>query len=280
MGAVETAQRVLDWVARPAGNVPNGTLWKAARLADPPPDVVRRLAEITWRSNAVRGMGNPPFGEAARVGLGGVLLAAVIGGRDHPEPAMMIANSLVRTRSRLPDATARHAVVLPALRGVPSWQGVEGLPDLLLRASPLTAVLHHPPGDPDSSEYRAVQERVAELVTRPHGRAVVVGTLAECDSDVRVLGWRAYLLNQWLRHGELDLVRDVYATAWLRHGKAWARQIGQALRWEGKPTPVMKATGAYWAAAERVDLGRTRPVARGYDSALRLVHRYRTWRGR
>ncbi|GGK97282.1 hypothetical protein Sme01_35780 [Sphaerisporangium melleum] len=278
MGAVETAQRVLDWVARPAGSLPNGTLWQASALAAPPSAALDRLREITRRSVALHGAGDPPFGDRSPVGVGAVLLAAAIGGRDQRDQAVLIATSL-GGRTGPADALARHAVVAPALAPLGEGQGDGRLTERLLRASPLTALLHHPSGDPDSAEGRDAERTAELLLERPRGREVLVAGLASCSPDAAVLAWRAYLLNQWLRHGRLDLVRDVYTMARLRHARRWDEQIGRALRWYGAPSAQMRATADYWAPAGRVDLRRTRPVARGHEPALGLVRRYRDWTG-
>ncbi|WUI02587.1 hypothetical protein OHR68_12525 [Spirillospora sp. NBC_00431] len=284
MGAAGTARRILEWVAEPKGLVPNGTLWESSRLAVPDGATLDRLAQIARMANALRGAGDPPFGDPAPIGPAAVLLAAAIGGREQTDQALRIVEAIAPAHRRPPgwhELTARDAVLHPVLRALDRWPGDGEFPASLLRASPLTAVLHHPPGnaDPSSRGYLSAERTAEALLRAPRGRGVLVAALATCSHDPAVLAWRAHLLNLWLRHGRADLVLDTYALARLRHADSWDEQIGAALGWHGKPSPVMKATARYWAAAERVRLRRDRPVARGHERALALVSRHRNWTG-
>ncbi|QXJ20205.1 hypothetical protein AGRA3207_000877 [Actinomadura graeca] len=285
MGAVETARRILDWVARPTGLVPNGTLWESSELAAPGQAVLDRLRSVTRTANALAGAGDPPFGDAAPVGLGAVLLAAAIGGREQADHAERIARASTPPRDAggapgWHDLSARNAVLLPVLRASPRWRTDGALVQSLLHASPLTAVLHHPPGGAAAERNYPAAERTAEtLLEAPRGREVLVAALAADSRVPDVLAWRAHLLNLWLRHGRTDLVLDTYALARLRYGERWDEQIGAALNWHGRPDPVMTGTARYWTAAERVPLRLRRPVARGHERALTLVRRHRNWTG-
>lgn len=276
-GAVETAGLVLNWVVHQTGQVPNGPLWKASRLARPTGSLPGLVAEITRKANALRGTGSPPFGDQAPIGPGPVLLAAAIGGRAQAEAAARV----IAAGGPSPgwhDATARHAVAAVVMDHL----DLETLTDPVLRASELTAVFRHPArydAGPDSPDLLRAEDTVERLLAASRGRDVLVAELATCSEDRRVLSWRAHLLNQWVRHDRLDLPLDVYAQARLWHASRWDAQVRAALRWHGPPTAVMKGTADYWAHVGRLRLSAKRPVAGRYDDTLRLVNRYRSWSG-
>lgn len=267
-GAVDTAMRLLVWAVKPDGVPPNGSLWKSALLATPGEPVLAALRELARTRAALLGAGNPAFGDRSPVGLGPVLLAAAIGGRSQADPAAGLASAVPQPRG-WHDAVARHALVQPAVRALPK----DALVELLIAASPLTSVLHRPPLARTTVDAEQLMVRMLQL---PHGRRVLVTGLATCSADPQVLTWRAQILDQWVRHGRHTLAMDVYTTARLRFAQRWDRQVRTAWAWQGRPDPLMTATAAYWAPADRLGLGRERPLVRGHEEALALVRRYRT----
>lgn len=275
-GAAETASLVLHWVEHPVGTLPTGPLWRPAQLAAPAAGILGPLAAITRRACALLGTGNPAFGDQAPIGPGAMLLAAAIGGRHEPDTAARLI-AAAGPAAGWQDAMARHAVVGAVLGRV----GRQDLADGLLRASPLTAAFRYPPvgGTDDAGGPTGGEEAIERLLATRRGRDVLVAELATCSGDPRVLAWRARVLDQWVRRGQVDLALDVYARARLWHPQEWDAQVRKALGWHGQPTAEMKGTGDYWRHVSRVRLRAHRPLVSGIDDTVRLVNRYRRWDG-
>jgi FtsH ternary system domain X1 len=308
--AVSTAARVLAWAAEPVGLPPTGPLWEPAGLARPPAAVADAAAQLARRTAALLGAGSPPFGAQNRIGPGVLFLAAAVGGRQQAGPAARLAQAVPPGRPhRDPDAwydlIARHGLasaVVSALDGAepspaPAHPEPEAadrapeqpLPELLLDASPLTAVLYRPSLRAIKSDAtgHAVNAAVA-LLGRPRGQAVLADGLAGCALVTSVLAWRADLLAR-LRHDHQDLLLDVYLVARTRFAVEWdervawaARQI-RALAARGGPStvdPLAIATLRFWAPLAAIDrasgpLSALRPLLTGQDRALRAVRTFR-----
>jgi hypothetical protein len=323
MTAVVTAGRVLSWAAEqsgltepaepmgpaePTGPLPAGPLWEPAGLASPPVAVRDAAAQLARRTAALLGAGTPPFGEHGTVGLGVVFLAAAAGGRRQAAAAALLAQAVPPpSPHRDPpgawyDLIARHGLVTAVVRTLdgagpgagqaPGTPGTrtqgddepEPVQELLLAASPLTAVLHRPPlrALRSGTTGQAVAT-AARLLTRPRGHAVVSAGLARWSPLPQVLSWRADLLAR-LRHEHADLLLDVYLTARIRFGAEWDEQLGRAVRRLSAPTvadPLAVATVRFWAplaALERASaapLALRRPLLSGQDRALAAVRRFR-----
>jgi hypothetical protein len=305
--AQATARRVLAWAAQPAGRLPEGPLWEAAGLARPDPATLVLAAELIRAAAARLGAGAPPFADRQPVGAGPVLLAAAIGGRRQPGPARRLVEMLPATRPARArpeqacwsDLVARHALVSAALvsaalagsapaGSVPASAGPGGLLDeplteTLLRASPLTAVLHRPNRQRLAAQTTGDEvEAAAALLERPRGLAVLTASLAAWSSDTAVLDWRVALLSR-LGQDYPALVLDTYAAARLRHGADWdlrLRWARRALTTPGAPDPLAMATIRFWVPLARirragVRLADARPLLTGHRPALELVHRFR-----
>jgi len=311
--AAATAERVLAWAAEPSGPVPVGPLWDVTTLANPAGSVRDAASQLARRTSARLGAGFPPFGAVGRtgrtgpprIGPGAVFLAAAAGGRRQAGAAALLAGAVPpATPSRDPgawyDLVARHGVadaVVTALAvagtstaspgpSEPASDGNDGgaepLPELLLDASPLTAVLYRPPLRALRSDTtgRAVATTIA-LMSRPRGQAVLAAGLAGWTPHPYVLAWRASLLAR-LRLSHRDLLLDVYLTARTRFAADWDRRISWAARQmtalAGVPDPLAVDTLRFWAplaAIKRdVTLSRLRPLMSGQDPALKLVHRF------
>jgi hypothetical protein len=249
--AAVTAARVLTWAAEPAGPVPNGPLWDMSRLASPPDSVRDAAVHLARRTAARLGAGTPPFGSRNRIGPGALFLAAAAGGRQQSGPAALLSSALPPPNARRDhgtwyDLVARHGLVsavVTALNGPgadaspgEAAQATDGdsdqepLPELLLGASPLTAVLYRPPLRALRSETtsQAVTTAVA-LLDRPRGQAVLAAGLSGWTPAPHVLAWRTNLLTR-LRHEHQDLLLDVYLTARTRFAADWDHRISWAAR--------------------------------------------------
>lgn len=308
MTAAATAARVLAWAAEPAGPVPVGPLWDVSRLASPPADVRDAAGQLARRTAARLGTG-----AQGQIGLGAVFLAAAAGGRQQAGPAAILAQAIPPAAARRNpgawyDLVARHGLVsaaVAALDGTGTVSGTTGetaaqatttaapggdggestpepLPELLLGASPLTAVLYRPPLRALRSDTtgQAVATALA-LLARPRGQSVLAAGLAGWTPLPDVLTWRASLLTR-LRHDHQDLLLDVYLTARTRFAADWDQWISWAARQLGRrgaPDPLALATLRFWvplAAVERsAPLSRLRPLLSGQDRALTLVRRFR-----
>ena len=322
MTATATALRVLAWAAEPAGQVPAGPLWDVSALGNPPGSVRDAAGQLARQTAAQLGAGVPPFAESPRpgqphagqpqsgqpsIGLGPVFLAAAAGGRRQASVAGLLAGAVPppaprRNPGAWYDLIARHGVagaavtalaeagagtgITPspsqadqaAVSGTPS----EPLPELLLAASPLTAVLYRPPLRALRSDTtgQAVATAVA-LLSRQRGREVLAAGLAGWTPHPHVLGWRASLLSR-LRLHHPELVLDVYVTARIRFATDWDQKISWAARQLaglGGADPLAIDTLRFWsplAAMERdAPPARLRPLMSGQDRALTYVRRFR-----
>lgn len=296
---MSTATRVLSWAADPRGAPPSGPLWDATRLARPAPATSQAAAELARRTAALLGAGAPPFGSASRIGLGVVFLAAAVGGRRQAGPAVMLAQAIpaqARWRAAVPwyDLVARHGLVSAALSALPETstggqpcdadeEPRQSLPEVLLAASPLTAVLHRPTlrALRGGTTRQAVNTALA-LLERPRGASVLAGALAGWVPFPDVLTWRAELLSR-LRPEHPSLLLDVYLVARTRFAADWDERVrwaGRQLGSRGAPDPLAIATLRFWAplaALEKdsIQLPALRPLMTGYDKALHLVRRFR-----
>jgi len=292
MNADTTARRVLEWAAAPdAAPLPSGPLRSAAALAQPTGATVAALTALVHRAGAIAGAGHPPFGDPSAVGPGAILLAAAIGGREQPGPAVLLAEAVRPPRigsGGWADALARHAVVGQAFPLLPTRpqesttatdELAEPLAETLLRCSPLTALLHRPPAAAIASGATATEVATARrLLTRPHGVDVLQAALSEFDIDPQVLAWRAELLTRLAVEDPVFVV-DTYLVARLRHGPWWDAAVAAARRafsGFGGPDPVSMATLRFWLPLSRLlrshpALIRERPLMDGHQEALRLV---------
>ncbi|WP_326719933.1 hypothetical protein OHT59_10855 [Streptomyces sp. NBC_00243] len=314
MNAETTALRVLTWTTKPKGQPPQGPLWEVTRLRDPGERVRTMLAEIARTTAARLGAGHPPLGEQdRRVGLGALLLAAALGGRGQEVPARRLAEATEQRfpsrraprEARWYDVFARHGVVAPAVLALQSpngerrakkpplpagdvqlvgapWEETEPFAETLLRLSPLTAVLHRPPrGRLRAGATAAERETAALLLTHTRGRELLITGLCRWSPDPAVLTWRAELLTL-LDEQDPELILDVCTAARLRHGGHWDEQLQRAARnlmLDGPADTSALAVARFWAplATKRrngTDLARARPLLKGYEHALQLVHTY------
>ncbi|WP_440099032.1 hypothetical protein [Streptosporangium sp. H16] len=302
MNAEITAQRVLGWAVTREGTLPSGPLWETARLGRPGRATRVLAGELARRTAATLGIGVPAPGDATTIGLGTVFLAAAVGGRGQPEPARRLAE-LARPAGRRAigprwyDLVALHGLVAAVLRDwrpPPPSSGTtttvsttvsgdgdepEPLDEILLRVSPLSAVLHRPPLRKLAA--RATGEEVAtavELLARPRGAATLAAGLASWSPDHTVLSWRVELMRR-LRADHPDAVLDIHCLARSRHGAEWDRRLSwarRALNRLGPPDPLAIATVEFWAplfSAVRsgTELARVRPLLQGHEQALQLV---------
>jgi len=318
MTAVSTAERVLAWAAKPSGPVPAGPLWDVTALARPPDSVRDAAGQLARRTAARLGAGTPPFGaadrpERLRIGPGAVFLAAAAGGRRQAAAAALLAEAVPpaapgKNPGSWYDLVARHGVAGPVVTALaeaeadgsaPAANGSnnnnsgdsggtqapqpEPLPELLLAASPLTAVLYRPPLRALRSDTtgQAVATVIA-LLARPRGQAVLAAGLASWTPHPYVLAWRASLLSR-LRLSHRDLLLDVYLNARTRFAADWDQRISWAARrmsaLAGVPDPLAVDTLRFWTPLATLDrdltLAELRPLLSGQDPAIRLVRRHR-----
>ena len=152
----------------------------------------------------------------------------------------------------------------------------EPMTQVLLRASPLSAVLLRPA---DGQSERAMDIAVG-LVKRPHGAGVLACALSAWQPDAGLLSWRAQLLSRLATSDPL-FVADVYTAARLRGG--WDQRLG----WAGRqlastpatqpPDQVAVSTIGYWSAlgTRRVQAKlRASRVLDGFDDILALIRTY------
>lgn len=301
MNAEETARQVLAWAARPDGPLPVGSLSGAARLIQPAAETLMLAGDLACSAAARIGTGTPPFGDDKPVGAGAVLLAAAVGGRRQAGSARQLAEALradrpQRTRPQQTcwrDLVARHAVVaaaLPAL-GAPAEittaaddgaAAEEPLTETLLRMSPLTTVLHRPPAVRLAAGAVADEvETAAALAGRPRGPEVLAAAISGWVVEAAVLNWRMNLLGR-LSTSHVGLVLDTYLIARLRHAADWDMRIRwarQRLSALGPTDQLALATARFWMPLARLaqrgtDIQAERPLLRGYEPAVDLVHRH------
>ncbi|WP_274564223.1 hypothetical protein [Streptomyces spiramyceticus] len=306
MNALTTALRVLRWAVEGTGQPPGGPLQHTSGLIDPGADVRTALAELIRHFAARHGAGRPPLGDPEPASAGGVLLAAAIGGRMEPESACAVAEalpprSLSERGGGWSDALARHAVVAPFLSGVPRFEGKQAAPqgavamgraeaeenelrigEVLLDASPLSAVLYRPAAGPLSRGATGAVRTASALVTRPAGRRLLCNGLAAWHGHAPVLDWRSQLLAR-LSADYPEVVLDTYLAARLRYGTEWDHQVRAARRRlavRALPDELTLATVRFWApladlARRHPGLPATRPLLAGHQPAVELVRRYR-----
>ncbi|MFE9448066.1 hypothetical protein [Streptomyces sp. NPDC006739] len=305
MNALTTALRVLRWAVEGRGLPPGGPLQHTLDLVDPGTEAATALAELIRRYAARHGAGRPPLGDPGPAGPGAVLLAAAIGGRMDPESACAVAEALpppvlTERSDGWCDAIARHTVVAPFLNGVapfegrPAPRGAAGvahdeagakelrIAEVLLDASPLTAVLYRPADGRLSRGATAAVRTAALLLTRPGGRRLLCDRLAAWDGHAPVLDWRSQLLSR-LATDHPEVVLDTYLAARLRYGEEWDQRISAARRRlaaRSLPDELTLATVRFWApladlARRHPHLPATRPLLAGHRPAVELVRRYR-----
>ncbi len=305
--AVATARRVLAWAGdrhRTAGTLPSGQLRRSLGLATPDAATEDVLCELTRATGARLGAGAPPFGDEDPIGLGALLLAAAIGGRAQLAEATLLALALppARLDTNRPgcwaDGLARHAVVGPYTEQPPAAptppatptddaDPPEPLAEVLLRASPLTAVLHRPEAAqlaPDGATDASVAAALA-LLSRRRGRGVLVAALSGWSPDPLVLAWRTQLLGVLGTSGHAEVVADTYLAARTRHGRTWDTALGSARaalqQFKAAPDEISLATVRYWlplAHLGRDPMVLRRPrLVREARPTLDLVAVHRRW---
>jgi hypothetical protein len=317
MTATATALQVLAWAAEPVGQIPAGPLWDVAALGSPPGRVRDAAGQLARQTAARLGAGVPPFAEPLppgqpksgqpSIGLGAVFLAAAVGGRRQASAAALLAGAVPppaprRNPGAWYDLIARHGVAGVAVTALaeagasaeittsPPEAGQatapetpqEPLLELLLAASPLTAVLYRPPLRALRSDNtgQAVATAVA-LLSRQRGREVLALGLASWTPHPHVLGWRTSLLSR-LRVHHPELVLDVFVTARTRFAADWDQKVSWAARQIaalGEVDPLAIDTLRFWsplAAMERDgSSARQRPLMSGQDRAVNYVRRFR-----
>jgi hypothetical protein len=316
MNASATAARILWWAAEPAGPPPAGPLWDVQQLAAPPAEVCDAAGQLARQTGARLGAGAPPFGARVAIGPGTAFLAAAVGGRQQPVAAAVLARAVPpATADRDPgawyDLVARHglaAAVVAAFDGTvtgaarPAALAASGsgaapaegsaghvaadpLPELLLEASPLTAVLYRPPlRRLRTDSTRQAELTAAALLRRPRGQQVLAAGLSGWLPLPDVLSWRTTLLSR-LRHAHQDLLLDVYFAARTRHAAEWDNRIKWAARQflspHQLPDALALATLRFWAPlaaldrASKTPLSGLRPLLSGHEAALGLVRTFR-----
>ncbi|HET9895626.1 MAG TPA: hypothetical protein VFQ44_11925 [Streptosporangiaceae bacterium] len=301
--AQTTAQRVLAWAAKPGGQPPVGPLWELTGLAQPESRTLALLADLVKVTAAKLGAGAPPFADASPIGAGPVLLAAAIGGRHQAGPAARLAEALPphlpdrarRGAASWPDLVARHALTATVLAANPEGgdrghrrasgdaPDSEPLGEILLRLSPLTAIVHRPARRRIAAGATGAEvEAAAALAARPRGQQVMTAAMACWSPDAAVLDWRVDLLDR-LGHDNPALVLDTCTAARLHHGAQWDDRLRWARRqlsMPGPPDPLAIATIRFWTPLARlrqrgVSLPDARPLLTGYREALRLVRHHR-----
>jgi hypothetical protein len=242
MSAAATARRVLDWSLAPDGSPPGGDLEGLAALLAPGDELRRALARAGQVAIARLGLGpadtlpGPPLGSATLV------LAAAIGAALHPAAADL-ANLCPPPRGG-PALALHHALVAPALAYLPPARRE----NLVLR-SPLTAVLHIPPGGGEDAALSLAED----LIATRSGRRLLAQCLAEPSTDARCLDWRGRLLATLRLAPDLvPFVLDVYEAAVALHAPDWLRLTHGAMGILGSPGPDSKtlatalAVGRWW----------------------------------
>jgi hypothetical protein len=321
MTATATALQVLTWAAEPVGQIPAGPLWDVAALRSPPGRVRDAAGQLARQTAARLGAGVPPFAEPLpgqpksgqpksgqpSIGLGAVFLAVAVGGRRQASAAALLAGAVPppaprRNPGAWYDLIARHGVAGVAVTALaeagasaeittsPPEAGQatapetpqEPLLELLLAASPLTAVLYRPPLRALRSDTTGqVVATAVALLSQQRGREVLALGLASWTPHPHVLGWRASLLSR-LRVRHPELVLDVFVTARTRFAADWDQKVSWAARQIagfGEVDPLAVDTLRFWsplAAMERdASSTRLRPLMSGQDRAVKYVRRFR-----
>jgi hypothetical protein len=295
--AAQTARRVIEWAASPAGSPPHGSL-NAVRALPGDAATQRALRNLARATAARLGAGQPALGDESAIGTGALFLAAAIGGRSQPElsarlAALVAPPVLDRVVSAgWADAIARHAVLAPALAGAVRTGPASGpvlagpaagsalakpLRESLLRASPLSAVLFRPA----EGQHDQAFDVALGMLARRHGTAVLATVLSGWHAEAEVLTWRAKLLYDMAAAHPAEVI-EVYAAARLCHGADWDRRIAAAAgaltaAAGAEPDLLPVATIQYWApllvrqVSQRL---RRRHLLGGYETALELVRDY------
>ena len=296
MTAAGIAARVLGWAAEPAGAVPVGPLLEVSQLTSPPALVQQAATRLAWRTAARLGAGVPPFGAGTReqIGPGAILLAAAVGGRRQATAAATLARAVPPAIARQDpggwyDLVARHGLAGPVVTALNATEGIPGadggaepIQEVLLEASPLTAVLYRPPLRALRADTTGQAVAVAvDLLARPHGQAVLAAGLASWSPFQHVLAWRGSLLSR-LRHSHQDLLLDVYLAARTRFAAEWDQRISWAARQLAGGDvldPLALATLRFWAPLAAIERGtplsRLRPLLSGQERTLFLVRQFR-----
>lgn len=298
MTALATASDVLAWAARPAGSPPLGDVDDPEALATPGPGVCKCLQDLAVRTAARLGAGRPPFGDDGPVGLGAVLLAAAVGGRQDARAARRIARAApplglsardatnpgpaARCTPGWADAIARHGVVAPfadlAADGGSALLPDANLVEILLETSPLTAIVLRPPLERlRSADADVPLEAAVHLLSRPRGREVLISVLASPTLDADILTWRTRILIR-LASANLEIVLDVYLAARIRYGVDWDDLLDWAVGAPGQ-SDARLALLQFWvplAALDREDrsLLRSHPFLEGCRRAIDLAGPY------
>jgi hypothetical protein len=264
MDALTSALRTLAWARDPVGAPPVGALRQVGVLAAPGDPAVQALRRHAAVSAARLGAGNPPLGDAGPIGLGGLWLAAAIGGRLEAETAQALADLVPRVSPKGSDGwaecVARHGVVGPATTALAApagaattpTVGLDQLTDTVHRASPLTAVLYRPP----AGSHTAARALATGLAARPGGPAMLIASLSApvLGPDDATLNWRAELLELF-RAEHPGLMLEVYGAALLWHGPQWTDRIawaGRELAIRGGALALPIATLRFWAPLARM----------------------------
>lgn len=306
MTVLATASRVLAWAADPGRQLgrpaapPIGPAADASALLGPDQEVLDRIRQVAAQTAARLGAGTPPFGDAGRIGLGVLLIAAAVGCRRDPDAAGRLARAIPPLpligasgpggngdpRGHSPgwaDATARHGVVGPfaaSARHGAARPAEHDIAESLIGASPLTAILHRPPlADLRGGRRDEYLGAALGLLARPRGQPVVTCALAAPTTDSSVLGWRASLLAA-LARDQPPIALAVYLTALLRHGGDWDRLLDRAEHAPGRA--AADAVLSFWAPLAAIDrkdpaLLRAQPLLDGqYRRAIDLAGRFVT----
>lgn len=271
--AVTTARRVLSWAAEPTGLPPTGQLLGARALAAPGRAAVDDLRALAHAHTGRQAVGVPPLGDPSPIGLGALLFAAAIGGRDQPREAGKLAEALPAARldhsteAGWADALARHAVVGPFVAhpaagrpppvapagAEPATSPAEPLREVLLRESPLSGVLHRPSAERLAADGAPAVEiaTMSALAGRPRGGQLLAAALAGFSTDHQVLEWRARLLRLLATTGHRpDVAAEAYWLARARHGAAWDAALHRTREAftsiTSAPDELAFAVGRYW----------------------------------
>ncbi|MBD0421486.1 hypothetical protein H0H10_20390 [Streptomyces sp. TRM S81-3] len=181
--------------------------------------LLERLARVTA---ARLRLSDPPLGDDGPAGLEALLLAAALAVRDDAAAAEQVVGG-VREPRTVRDLMARHGLVGRAL---PALAPQDALRAGLLRASPLTALLDHPP---PGGEGRCGQ-LLDRFLDHPEGRRTVVAALAVPPATPETARYRAALLRRFrFTPGERTVVYEVYETALLHHARRY-RELTDAVR--------------------------------------------------
>jgi len=263
----------------PAGRIGLGVVFLAAAVGGRQQGgTAARLAQ-TIPPDIPRGGADGWYDLIARHGLAGAAVTALDGtglesGRAQPAAGNHRDDNR-RDDNLRGDTLGGDTMLGDSLRGEP-------LTELLLDASPLTAVLHRPPLRALRSDATAQTVNTAvALLGRPRGRQVLAAGLAGWSPLADVLTWRERLLSR-LRFDHQDLLLDVCLTARTRHAARWDERVKWAARQlssRGPVDPLALATLRFWVPLEAVErsagpLSALRPLLEGHGPALDWVRAF------